>query len=90
MSRDLIPDANLDARDVRAAQAVLDAWLEDLEGEEHPGLTVPTSAALRLRGLLAAQFADVRAAGLLEGHERGRQRGHFEARQAVTEALEGL
>lgn len=89
MPSDLIPDAVLDDRDVRAAQAVLDAWLED--PERGPMLaTRDQDQLLVLRGILAVQLADVRAAGVLEGYEAGRHRGHAEARQAALEALEVL
>jgi hypothetical protein len=83
---DLIPPGVLDDRDVRAAQAVIDAWNEDRR-DEYNGQPTPTRSLLRLRGILAAQFADVRAAGVIEGHQAGLVRGHREHAQDLLEAL---
>lgn len=88
---DPIPDAVLDGRDVRAAQAVLDAWLEDCAEDLKGGLqAVLTSAELlRLRGILAVQLADVRAAGVLEGTITGRQEAAHQAVELLRDALRG-
>lgn len=76
--------AHITAADVRSAQVVLDAWVDSLTGRTD-GTVVTTAAALELRGILAAQFSDVRHSGYLEGVQRGRR----EAGQAVRAALEG-
>lgn len=85
---DLIPPGVLDDRDVRSADAVIDAWLVDsfasgstLERRLH------ASDLRRLRGLLAAQFSDVRAAGVLEGHQAGLVQGRREHAQELLDAL---
>ena len=88
---DLIPEAVLDGRDVRAAQAVLDAWLEDTRGDVRGGLqaVLTSGELLRLRGLLAVQLSDVRAAGVLEGTITGRQETARQAVELLRDALRG-
>lgn len=68
--------------DVRAAQAVLDAWNVPAGAVQ---ITVDAASLLELRGIIAGQFADVRTAGYLEGMQRGRQ----EAAHVVLDALRG-
>lgn len=89
--RELIADATIDDRDVRCAQALLDAWLEDCRQDVPGGLqaVLTPGELLRLRGLLAAQFADVRAAGVLEGTITGRQEAAQRAVELLRDALRG-
>jgi hypothetical protein len=69
--------------DVRAAQAAVDALAPIVERwREYP---LDDKDRLELRGMLAGQFADVRAAGYLEGVQRGRR----EAAHVVLDALRG-
>jgi hypothetical protein len=65
--------------DVRAAQTTLDALLEAKP------VTLSPAVRLEWRGILAGQFADVRAAGYIEGEQRGR----LIAARIVRDALEG-
>lgn len=75
--------AHVTPADARCAQAALDSLVEVLEGRED-GSWLAATALLELRGLLAAQMADVRHAGFLEGEQHGRRLiGH-----AVLDALE--
>lgn len=86
----LVPEAVVTDADVRAAQAVVDAWAEGRYSgrEDAPFSTLTGASLLELRGLLAATLSGVRAAGYLEGLQVGRR----EAGQLVAECLrdEGL
>lgn len=55
--------------DVRSAQVAVDTWTDGWDFEHVSGL-----ALLELRGVLAAQFSEVRAAGYLEGLTRALDR----------------
>ena len=76
-------DGVLTEADVRAAQAILDAWTDALSGSGTPS---PDRVDLfLLRGFIAGQFADVRTAGYLEGLQEGRRA----TAHLVRDALEG-
>jgi hypothetical protein len=82
---DLIPPAVLEGRDVLAAQAVLDAWGVS---DGAALVTVDRASLLELRGIIAVQLSDVRAAGIVEGRQAGRaERGH-ELAHLLRELLE--
>lgn len=91
MPSDVIPDGVLSDRDVRSAQAVLDAWLEDCHEDLRGGLeaVLTPRELLKLRGILAVQLADVRAAGVLEGHRAGLAEGAQRSLELLRDALVG-
>lgn len=72
--------------DVRAAQVTLDL-LAEAQGTQKAldALQQTPGLVLDLRGILAAQFADVRTAGYLEGVQEGRR----ETAAVVLNALQG-
>lgn len=76
--------ANVQNRDVACAQVALDTWVQAM-AERTDQTVVTTEAALVLRGVLAAQFSEVREAGYVEGALAGRvQTAHL-----VRDALDG-
>lgn len=72
--------------DVRAAQVVLDL-IAEAEGTQRAlnSMEATRGLLLDLRGVLAAQLAEVRTAGYLEGLQAGRRT----IGQLVRETLEG-
>lgn len=74
--------------DVRAAQTLLDAFLEVLMVRKGIVPVVLTADALELRGMLAAHNANVRTAGYLEGEQAGRRQvGHLVLERLAEEGL---